>query len=110
VLLLRIATPEGEWQFVDDTMIRELQRQVAGVVEMAVTGGTLDGMIFPEGERNAAAKLPGPADHHRMAEALLPALSDILGHPGQTRGQARSTRYSFSTSSGTAVNRSATRP
>ena len=83
-------TGNDPWQFVDRAMLDGLNGNIAGIVEVpARRTESLDGMLFPEGERDAAALLPGPADHHRIAEALLPTLTDVLARPDRRRTTVR---------------------
>lgn len=105
------AITHEEPQFVDSAMIDEIRNQLAGVVTVALSGnGSLDGKLFGKGEADAALHLPGLADHHRIAEALSPVVAELINAPGHTRSVARPQDQSFSIRSGTAVNRSATRP
>lgn len=110
VLLLWVSTSDAAL-FVTQDMIDELGDDLAGVVRVSLCGApTLDGKRYPAGEAEAALQLPGPADHHRIAEAVLPALVDIAERRGHEAIAAPPKNQSFSISSGTAVNRSATRP
>ena len=67
--------------FVGREMIEALRPHVAEVVEMAPRmrgAGPAPGMICPEIEAPAAIELPGPEDHARAAEALVPVLRPYL--------------------------------
>lgn len=110
VILLWVSTPETSL-FLTQDMIDELGDDLAGVVRVSLNAApSLEGKHYLLGEEEAALQLPGPADHHRIAEALLPLLSDVVEGPGRGGFAARPKDQSFSISSGTAVNRSATRP
>lgn len=103
---------EREPHFVDRMMISELLPDIDGLVEVTL-GGTsaLEGKVFSEREREAARILPGQADHARIAAALAPTVADLAEKSGQGVPLAQGPdQSSFSISSGTAVNRSATRP
>lgn len=70
--------------FVDQQMLDDLSDEVAGVVRVIASPGSLDGKIFAEGEEDAAKSLPSPADHARIAEALASELARWFGRPGET--------------------------
>ncbi len=72
-------------------------------------------MAFGPLDRPAAAQMPGPAAHAEVAAALVPRLARLVvnanGRPKvPAHVPCRMGRQSFSISSGTAVNRSPTRP
>lgn len=105
------ALEEEEPRFVDRAMIDELRGSFAALVEVVCArDGELDGKVFPAAEEEAARCLPGPALHQRIADALAPVVAEFVPGTGRGGAAARSVRQSFSIRSGTAVNRSATRP
>lgn len=102
---------EEEPCFVDRSMIEELEGSFSRLVEVvAPRGGSLDGKCYPEAEKEAARYLPGPAVHQQIADAISPVLAELDGMPGRRKAATRIHSQSFSISSGTAVNKSATRP
>lgn len=73
---------ECEPHFVDRAMLDELSADVADVVEIVRPApASLEGMVFTEGEAEAAENLPGPADHARIAEALAISIARLRGDP-----------------------------
>ncbi|MFT5159882.1 MAG: hypothetical protein ACI9ZD_001491 [Paracoccaceae bacterium] len=68
--------------FVDQTMIDELSPLVTKVVECvsspeAFEAG-IEGMMFSDGESEAAKHMPGPACHAEVADALEVALAELV--------------------------------
>ncbi|EPX82367.1 hypothetical protein Salmuc_04092 [Salipiger mucosus DSM 16094] len=63
-------------------MIAALRRRAAGLVEVvpseAARAAGTEGMVFAEVEAGAAAELMGPAAHAEAAEALVPALEELV--------------------------------
>ncbi len=100
-----------EPHFVDAGMLGEIEGAYSRVVEVTVEPrASLDGKVFPRHEAMAARRLPAQSDHVRIADSLTQALSEMNVVPGNTHNAAGERDQSFSISSGTAVNRSATRP
>ncbi|MDF0600799.1 DUF6473 family protein [Psychromarinibacter sp. C21-152] len=68
--------------FVDRAMLRSLTGDVARVIEVVATDRErlegLDEMYFGELERPAAQEMLGPVVHRRVAQALVPALEEVL--------------------------------
>ncbi len=105
------ALEEEEPRFVDRVMIDELEGSFAAMVEVVgARDGSLEGKIYPSAEEEAARFLPGPASHQRIADALAPVMAEFIPGPGRREAATRTVSQSFSIRSGTAVNRSATRP
>ena len=121
VLLLWISDPavtdpsehpiEREPHFVDADMLSEIEQDCLGTVRVALgKSGSLEGKVFPKQEAEAALRLPGDAEHRKIAEELAPHVARFVGGPGEAADLAEPEDQSFSINSGTAVNRSATRP
>jgi len=97
VLLLWISDhhPEargGEPLFIDRDMLDRLTPYTAGMVEAVLPEEpSLEGKIVPRGEEQAALRLPGPAQHARIAEALTDQISRFGLVPGHATGAARAT-------------------
>lgn len=99
-----------EPHFITCAMIDDLEDAIDGLVKVPVNGASSD-KVFPAQEREAALTLPGQQDHSSIAEALAPIVTDLARAPGPRVPRAgRIDQSSFSISSGTAVNKSATRP
>ncbi len=101
--------------FVDRDMIEAVRREAADYVMATATDDArsegLTGKVFAEFERPAAMRMPGPLWHAEAATALYDAVSLYLpSRPRRRSRPPRGARQSFSTSSGTAAKRSATRP
>lgn len=104
--------------FVDTEMLDQLSPLTAGVVKVVLPDERVtDVSRLSSNTEKAARLLPGPADHARIAEALVAAMSEIVAAmseidvaAGRAVGAARRQDQSFSISSGTAVKRSATSP
>jgi hypothetical protein len=82
---------QEEPHYVDRQMLNAVADKVAGIVEVVAERNQpkLDGMIFGEGEADAAMRLPGPIAHLQAAEKLAIALSKVRGAAGQQmRGPA----------------------
>jgi hypothetical protein len=98
--------------FVDRDMIRAIRREAAGFVEVIASpdaaAAGLQGKLVAPGDERSALAMPGPLFHAEAATALYDAVMPYL--PRRRSRARRSTRQSFSVSSGTAVKRSATRP
>ena len=98
VLLLWISdrhpeAPGGEPLFVDRDMLDRLTPYTAGMVEAVFPDDpTLDGKIVPEGEEQAALRLPGPAQHARIAENIVNAMTRLGLASGHAQGAARAMR------------------
>lgn len=100
-----------EPHFVDARMLREIDGAYDGMVEVMVEPkASLDGKVFLPHEATAARSLPAQSDHVRIANSLTQAFSEMDVFPGNMHSAAGEKDQSFSISSGTAVNRSATRP
>ncbi|NRA98455.1 MAG: hypothetical protein HRU32_01340 [Rhodobacteraceae bacterium] len=107
--------------FVDAELLDQLAHDVVGVVEVVASeeasAEELTDMVYAPMEAPAAAELPGPIFHEETARTLARAVPEMLASSRGKRRAAeaapmfRSERsQSFSASSGTAVNRSATNP
>lgn len=103
---------QSEPHFITRPMIDDLGDAVDRLVEVPLNGvSTLNDKIYPAREKEAALTLPGQQDHSCIAEALAPIVTELARAPGPRVPQARGIdQSSFSISSGTAVNKSATRP
>lgn len=67
--------------FIDQSMLDELSPLATEVVECIVPPATMtgtEGMLFTESDAVAAAQLPGPEFHARVAEMLAPVLRRLL--------------------------------
>jgi hypothetical protein len=62
---------------VDAAMLESLRPQVSDIVQVVSPphSGPAPGMVYPPLEELAAAELPGPASHERVAAALVPTLA-----------------------------------
>ena len=82
----------GEPLYIDREMLNEIEGDVSGIVEVVSAPGQrdFDGMIFGEGEFDAACQMPGPSTHLRAAKELADRLADlgVLAGPHQTRARA----------------------
>ncbi|MGR3513113.1 MAG: DUF6473 family protein [Paracoccaceae bacterium] len=101
----------AEPHFVDAAMLAELEGTHSGLVEVCldkpqppIRGGA------SKADVDAARQLPTQAEHVAIAARLCPTLTGIVAEVGGTLSAAETADQSFSINSGTAVNRSATRP
>lgn len=107
----------GDPLYIDRAMIEALRPHVVSIVEAVATPEARDegdrSPIFAELDSGSLRGLPGPLFHSQTSAALAEALPERLRAraPMAGAGGARDLRgQSFSISSGTAVNRSATSP
>ncbi len=109
-------TPDMSWgeepNFIDRSMIDQLRDDVVDIVVVVLPPSTeLEGKIFPAHETGAARLMPGPAAHAQIAEALVDTVSASFEEVGRSSAATHGDNVqSFSISSGTAVNKSATKP
>lgn len=104
-------TAFAEPHFVDGAMLAEIAGSYTALVDVLVEPtAAMDGKIFPEKEATAAERVPAQSDHARIADSLDQAFAALGKRPGNAQDAAGAVDQSFSISSGTAVNRSATRP
>lgn len=121
--------PANQWKsplFVTALMVEELRPLVSEIrichVSAAAKATQADGMVVSAQEADMAASLPGPSAHAEAAAHVIDSLSDLAARlPETTTGPPlmaspvmatlqEPANQSFSTSSGTAVKRSATSP
>lgn len=115
--------------FIDRQMVEALRPNVDSIVEYvaspkAMREGT-KGMVYNSSEKYAAQHLFGPRAHREVADALVPVLSsmirgfaadpeiDPVAKPKTRRddpGALGAVTYNFPVNSGTASNKSETRP
>lgn len=77
---------------VDQAMLEAVSDCVSGIVKVVLPReSTLDGKHFPTGEEGAARRLPGPAAHARIAEALAKSIADVTGVPDRAARTVRAT-------------------
>jgi hypothetical protein len=71
------ADPLETAPFVDAAMIRALRPLVDGIIDVRLgqPGQDISSLAFAPFDAAAAATVPGPADHRRIAEALAPMLT-----------------------------------
>jgi len=97
-----------------DAIAPHAQAMVVAVISGTARAQGTRGMRFDLMQEGVAAALPGPLAHREVAEALRPALAGFIDAqgPASRAGPCDDPLkdQSFSTSSGTALNRSATRP
>lgn len=78
---------------IDNAMINKFRSDIVGVAEIALPPEvSLEGKTFAKSERSAALGSLGPVAHAKIAEALLPWLSDVLSGPGCKDTAARAAR------------------
>ncbi|MEO1538405.1 MAG: DUF6473 family protein [Pseudomonadota bacterium] len=78
----------AEPHFVDRKMLENACDDPCEVVEVALKGPvSLKGKLFPAQEADAALKMPGSADHRRIAESLAPLVRARFGQ-GRTNRTA----------------------